>query len=366
LNTGRARRVYNLAPRGVNDGQPRHRFADLRVCFFEDWKVAWEHAAVEQVRTETRRTFAMFLRVDKLQIELPPPLQQDPNAGAALQELLGGKYGEMSTLGNYLFQSFNFRSKSKLRPFYSLVAAITAEELGHVELVSNGVAMLNNGPDVPDADMSGPADISDAPYEIMKDMRLAAAFFSHAGGATPVNSNGASWNADFVTTTGNVIFDLLHNFHLECGARLHKLRVYESLSDPTGREVCGYLLVRGSVHAHAYALALKNITGVEIEKMLPVPNIPLGNIPECQKYLDEGSHRRLYTFSPADYAEIAGVWGNGEMALPDDPPGELEVVEGMPDGGKIHDLVGEPSAFTPDYAPEEMMEIAQKLYKASR
>jgi Mn-containing catalase len=74
----------------------------------------------------------MFLRVDKLQIELPPPAQQDPNAAAALQELLGGKYGEMSTLNNYLFQSFDFRSKSKLRPFYSLVAAITAEELGHV------------------------------------------------------------------------------------------------------------------------------------------------------------------------------------------------------------------------------------------
>ena len=89
----------------------------------------------------------MFFRVDKLQIELPAPAQQDPNAAAALQELLGGKYGEMSTLGNYLFQSFNFRSKGKLRPFYSLVAAITAEELGHVELVSNGVAMLNNGPD---------------------------------------------------------------------------------------------------------------------------------------------------------------------------------------------------------------------------
>ena len=78
--------------------------------------------------------------------------KQDPNAAAALQELLGGKYGEMSTLGNYLFQSFNFRSKSKLRPFYSLVAAITAEELGHVELVSNGVAMLANGPDKPDGD----------------------------------------------------------------------------------------------------------------------------------------------------------------------------------------------------------------------
>jgi manganese catalase len=307
----------------------------------------------------------MFMRVDKLQVELPAPKKPDPNAAAALQELLGGKYGEMSTLGNYLFQSFNFRSKNKLRPFYSLVAAITAEELGHVELVSNGVAMLNNGPDN-DGDASDGGDISGAPFQDMKDIRLAAGFFSNGGGATPVNSNGQSWNNDFITTTGNVVFDLLHNFHLECGARLHKLRVYESLTDPTGREVCGYLLVRGSVHAHAYALALKNITGVEIEKMLPTPNINLDKIPEAQKYLAEGSHCRLYTFSPKDYKEISAIWGGGEQALPGDPPGELTVVDGTPDGGKIHQLTGVPSAFTPDYAPEEMMEIASKLYKASR
>jgi Mn-containing catalase len=307
----------------------------------------------------------MFMRVDKLQAELPPPKRKDPNAAAALQELLGGKYGEMSTLGNYMFQSFNFRSKSKLRPFYSLVASITAEELGHVELVSNGVAMLANGPDA-EGDETGGADISGAPFADMKDIRLAASFLSNGGGAMPVDSNGASWNRDFVTTTGNVVVDLLHNFHLECGARLHKLRVYETLTDPTGREVCGYLLVRGSVHAHAYALAINKITGADIHKVLPTPNIPLDKIPECQKYLNEGAHRRLYTFSPADYKEMAGIWGNGETALPTDPPGELEVVDGMPEGGKIHDLTGVASAFTPDYAPEEMFEVATKLYKMSR
>lgn len=306
----------------------------------------------------------MFLRVAKLQIELPAPKKADPNAAAALQELLGGKYGEMSTFGNYLFQSFNFRSKSKLTPFYELVSAITAEELGHVELVSNGIAMLANGPDKKADETGDGGDISDAPFKKMADIRSAASFFSHGGGAVPVNSNSMSWNVDMVTTTGNVVFDLLHNFHLECGARLHKLRVYETLTDPTGREVCGYLLVRGSVHAHAYALALQKLTGVDIHKMLPTPNIPLANIPECQKYLDEGSHRRLYTFSPSDYTAIKGIWGGeGEMALPGDPAGELEVVEGMPDGGKIHDLVGQPSAFSPDYAPEEMYEIAARLTK---
>ena len=38
----------------------------------------------------------------------------------------------------------------------------------------------------------------------MKDIRLAASFLSNGGGAMPMNSNGNSWNMDFVTTTGNV------------------------------------------------------------------------------------------------------------------------------------------------------------------
>jgi hypothetical protein len=50
--------------------------------------------------------------------------------------------------------------------------------------------------------------------------------------------------------------------------------------------------------------------------------------------MEQGSHRRLYRFSPNDYAEIKAVWGNGEQALPGDPAGKLEVIDGSPDGGK--------------------------------
>ncbi len=304
----------------------------------------------------------MFMRIDRLQAALPEPKKPEPNAAAALQELLGGKYGEMSTLGNYMFQSFNFRNKTKLKPFYGLVNTIFQEELGHVELVSTGVAMLNNGP----GDATENVDISVAPFHNMQDVRNTGGFLQTGGGAQPVNSNFQSWNNDMVTTTGNIIIDLLHNFHLECGARIHKLRVYETMIEPTGREVCGYLLVRGSVHAHAYALALKKLTGVAIEKMLPTPNINLDRIPECQKYLDEGSHRRLYRFGSPDYAEAAGVWSNDEVALPGDPPGHLEVVDGAPNGGQMAELLGNYGAFAPDYAPQEIFEIASKLYQKSR
>jgi Mn-containing catalase len=221
--------------------------------------------------------------------------------------------------------------------------------------------MLNGGPD--DEDTAG--DVSDAPFEDMQDIRLAGGFFAGGGGGLPVDSDGRPWNGTFVTSTGNLIMDTLFNFHLECGARLHKLRVYETMTEPVGREVCGYLLVRGSVHAHAYALALKKMTGVAIENMLPVPKINLDKIPECQKYLAEGKHRHLYTNSPSDYSEIAGVW-EGEKALPGDPPGELEVVVGAPDGAKMADLTAKATAFAPAYEPQEMLEIAEKLYKRSR
>ena len=302
----------------------------------------------------------MFMRMDKLLVDLPEPKSADPNAANALQELLGGKFGEMSTLNNYMFQSFNFRSKTKLRPFYDLVSSITAEELGHVELVTTGCALLANGP----ASKAPKGEPSDTPFAMMKDVRDPGAFFMGGGAGLPFDSGGRPWTGSNVFHTGNLVLDLLHNFFLECGARMHKLRVYETVSDPTAREVCGYLLVRGSVHAQAYALALKKITGVSIEKMLPVPNIPLSKIPESAKYEAEGIHRRLYTNSPEDYKAIAGIWSEDETTY--DGTGPLVVMAGPPESGTIPEREGASSAFTPDSAPEEIFEIAKKLYKASR
>ena len=60
----------------------------------------------------------------------------DANAAAAVQELMGGKFGEMSTLINYTFQSFNFRGRSKFRPYFDLISNIAAEEYSHIELVA--------------------------------------------------------------------------------------------------------------------------------------------------------------------------------------------------------------------------------------
>ena len=46
---------------------------------------------------------------------------------------------------------------------------------------------------------------------------------------------GNPWNGTYVTATGNLKMDMLHNFFLECGARANKIRVYEMTNDPVAR-----------------------------------------------------------------------------------------------------------------------------------
>src|SRR6202050_3010489 len=92
---------------------------------------------------ESGRTFtsnganrkSMIQRFDQIAVDLPEPSGPNPAAAAAIQELMGGKFGEMSTLMNYTFQSFNFRGKEKYRPFYDLICNIAAEEYSHIEAV---------------------------------------------------------------------------------------------------------------------------------------------------------------------------------------------------------------------------------------
>src|ERR671915_162789 len=87
----------------------------------------------------------MILRIDRWGTELPPPSDPDPDGAAAVQELMGGRFGEMSTFMNYTFQSFNFRNKQGARPFYDLVANIAAEEFGHIELVAATINSMLTG-----------------------------------------------------------------------------------------------------------------------------------------------------------------------------------------------------------------------------
>jgi Mn-containing catalase len=296
----------------------------------------------------------MFLRIDKLQVELPVAEHPDPSAARLVQELLGGRFGEMTTLMCYTYQSFNFRGRQELKPFYDLVANIAAEELGHIELVAATINGLLSGTAArgpsPDARLSGVAGAGNPHH-----------FLVSGQGALPVNSLGAPWTGDNVFTSGDVVLDMLHNFFLECGARMGKLRVYESSSNPISRAMCGYLLVRGGVHQLAYARALEKLTGVEMSRMLNVPKISNESIPEARAFHEQAVHRTLYRFSPDDYRDVDKVW-NGRH--PEDGS-ELRVVDGPPEGAAMPNLPEEPQVYAPGYDPRELHEIAARLMRGA-
>jgi len=302
---------------------------------------------------EDEEGFPMILRMDRLQIELPIPDSPDANAAAAVQELLGGKYGEMSTLNNYMFQSFNFRQKKKFRPFYELIASITAEEFGHVELVSNTINLMITG-------TTFPGDPNIAPMQNAKDKRNSYHFIQTAQTSLPGDSMGRPWTGDNVFNSGNLVLDLIHNFFLECGARTHKMRVYEMTDHPVAREMIGYLLVRGGVHILAYAKAIEIMTGVDMKKMLPIPDLDNRKFETARKFEAQGSQRKLYTFSPDDYKQISQIW-KGQH--PDG--GSLEVIQGAPRGGPIPDLEEVPEEFAPGVSDEDFQEIAKRLQRSA-
>jgi Mn-containing catalase len=279
----------------------------------------------------------MILRIDRLAIELPPPRHASPNSASAVQELLGGKFGEMSTLMNYTFQSFNFRGRDSMKPFYSLIANIAAEEFSHIELVSYTINMLLTGTTTrgtnPDA----------TPLESAQDARNSYHFIASGQSALPVDSMGNPWNGSYVFSSGNLKLDLLHNFFLECGARPNKIRVYEMVDDPVAREMVGYLLVRGGTHIVAYAKALEALSGVDVGKLLPIPDISNKRFPEAKRWEAKGLHQLMYRMSPDDYRSIAQIWKGPH---PEDGS-ELRVVDGPPEGGKVPIYPEEPQLTSP-------------------
>ncbi len=292
----------------------------------------------------------MFKRMEEIMIEIPDVEKPDPNAAAAVHELLGGKFGEMSTLNNYLYQSFNFRSKSKLRPFYDLVMSITAEELGHVELVSHGINKIMQG-------STSPGDPDKNPLESVKDARFSYPFLAGAQGAMPFDSMGNPWTGANVFNSGNLVEDLLHNFFLECGARTHKMKVYEMTDHPAARAVVGFLLVRGGVHVVAYAKALEVATGVNVTKLIPIPSLDNRKFNESRKYEEKGVHTKLYTWSDNDFTTIDQIW---KGTHPEDGSA-LEVIHGVPKGVPIPEAPPLDEEFAPGISSAEFKEIAKRL-----
>ena len=81
----------------------------------------------------------MYLHTQQLINEIAPG-EPDPAAANALQEGLGGQFGEMRTMMQYLFQSMNVRGDPTSKPYKDLIQGVGTEEISHVELIGTTIA----------------------------------------------------------------------------------------------------------------------------------------------------------------------------------------------------------------------------------
>src|SRR6478736_4562667 len=273
----------------------------------------------------------MYLHTELLINEILPD-EPDPAAANALQEGLGGQFGEMRTMMQYLFQSINFRGDAASKPYKDLLQGVGTEEISHVELIGTTIARLLDGSPGYTGRKTDSVDKPGAkgatPLTIALDTGNIHHYLVGAQGALPVDAVGNPWSGSYVYNSGNLVLDLLYNLMLESTGRLQKCRLYEMTDNKMARSTISYLIVRDQAHENAYAKALESV-GVNWASVLPIPKTNAEKFPEVKKVLDLGLQSKQYTFDLTASSEAGRIF---QGMSPSKDGTELDASEQAPAG----------------------------------
>ncbi len=269
--------------------------------------------------------------------------EPDPAAANALQEGLGGQFGEMRTMMQYLFQAMNFRGPTA-KPYRDLIQGVGTEEISHVELIGTTISHLLDGAPGYTGEVADPLDQPGAggatPLSVALDTGNIHHYLVGAQGALPVDSVGNPWSGSYVYNSGNLPLDLLYNVMLESTGRLQKCRIYEMTDNPTARGTLAYLIVRDQAHENAFAKALETL-GVNWRSLLPIPKTNAEKFPEVKRLVDLGLQSQQYSFDLDGKSEAGRIL---QGLSPSKDGTELTATEQAP--------AGVPSVISPERLEE--------------
>jgi manganese catalase len=258
----------------------------------------------------------MYRYVKYLQKDVKP---QKPDALFAMkvQELLGGQFGEMTVMMQYLFQGFNCRIPGKYK---DMIMDIGTEEIAHVEMLSTLIARLLEG---------APAEVTEK--AVATNPVLAAVIGGqnpqHAivggGGALPRDSNGVPWNAGYIVASGNLLCDFRSNAAAEAQSRLMTSRCYNMTDDPGVKETLQFNLARDTYHQQQWLLAIEQLVADGLTDVIEDSNA------------DEENSEYNHTFLTFTEDSLAGEgrWAQGPALV-----GGYEL--GIAQGGPFTDDTG--------------------------
>lgn len=205
----------------------------------------------------------MFYHEKRLQYHAKPE-RPDPVYAKKLQEVLGGAFGEITVMMQYLFQGWNCRGPAKYR---DLLLDVGTEEMCHVEMLATMIARLLEGSPV---DQDAAAKENPAVAAVLGGMSPQHAIVWGLG-ASPNDSQDFPWTARYMVASGNLLADFRSNLAAESQGRLQVARLYEMTTDAGVRDMLSFLLARDTYHQRLWAAAIEELEAEGLEAT-PVPS----------------------------------------------------------------------------------------------
>jgi Mn-containing catalase len=279
----------------------------------------------------------MFYHVQTLQFEAKPD-GPDPAFARRLQEVLGGKWGELTVALQYLQQGWNCRMPGKYK---DMLLGIGTEELAHVEMLCTMIARLLDGAPLSVQEAAA----ADNPILLgIYGGQNAQHTIANGGGAYYYDSQGVPWSGAYTTSSGNLMADFHLNATAEMQGRLQVARLYHMTDDPGVKEMLRFNLARDHMHQQQWLAAIEQLKADGLDH-LPVPGAfpneteqdldnvnnymncsdgpEAGNGPWAQGPMPDGSGREfVYEENPRPQSEDRPLLQPGDPRLYGTPPPE--------------------------------------------
>lgn len=251
----------------------------------------------------------MFYHDKRLQYYTPPE-RPDPIYAKKIQELIGGTFGEMTVMMQYLFQGWNCRGPAKYR---DMLLDIGTEEIGHIEMLATMIAhLLDKAPiKMQEAGAQDPVVGSvmggTKPTDVIHDIIASSINPQHAIvsglGAMPADSVGFPWNGRFIVASGNLLADFRSNLHAESQGRLQAVRMYEMTNDKGIRDTLSFMIARDTMHQNQWLAAIEDLQAEGLEST-PVPS-------SFPQELEKTEHAYEFWNNSKGQESAEGRWAKG-------------------------------------------------------
>lgn len=286
----------------------------------------------------------MFTHVHELQFEAKPD-GPDPAFARRFQEVLGGKWGEMTVALQYLYQGWNCRLPGKYK---DMLLDIGTEELAHVEMITTMIdRLLDVAPLSPD---DAKTDKAKGQWAHMNPQHP----IHNGNGASPMDSMGNPWSGAYVTASGNLYADFHLNATAEMQGRLQVARLWHMTDDPGVRDLLKFLVTRDHMHQMQWLRAIEELKADGLD------NIPVPEAFDLDNEIPELAYLYVHASDGANATD--GSWASGPSY---DGRGEITVEETPVARGARPTLPpGDPRLYsTPPPSTDGLLERAKDLLK---